>query len=369
MISTLLNSTLANSRISFWMPEKGSEFAGEMDFVFYFITWLSAFFFVLIVALLIFFAWKYRRRTHVANVPAITHNTPLELTWTILPLILVIAIFYVGMKGYVKLRQPPIGAYEINVTGAKWQWTFSYPSEQSITTQELYVPADRPIRLVMKSDDVIHSMFIPAFRVKQDVVPGRITDLWFTPTQPGTYDIYCAEYCGTGHSTMTTVVHVLPEDEFTAKIEEIGAIFKDASQEQLPYLALQNLYPRCQQCHSLDGSTGIGPTWRGVWDRVSQGDRVFTDGTVLEDLIGPGKMFATPEDYIYQSILNPQQKIVENYPGSMPTFKGQLSERQLDALVMLMKQLDEKVDNEGNWIGPIPQPAEEQDQGSLESEQ
>lgn len=366
MITTLINSSLATTKPSFWMPEQASDFAGEMDFVFYFITWLSVFFFVLIVALLVFFSWKYRRRTHVANVPAITHNTPLELTWTILPLILVIAIFYVGMKGYVKLREPPIGAYVVNVTGAKWQWSFTYPEEQGLTDTALYVPQGRPVRLVMKSNDVLHSMFIPAFRVKQDVVPGRITDLWFRPTTPGEYDVVCAEYCGTGHSTMTTRVHVLPPDEFKAKMQELGAVFEKASKNELPYLALTKLYPRCKSCHTLDGSTGIGPSWRGMWEDVEKGNVVFTDGTVLKDLIGPGKLFATPEDYVYQSILNPQQKIVENYPGSMPTFKGQLSERQLDALLALFKQLDEKVDNDGEWIGPVPQPEEGGAEGNAE---
>lgn len=339
---------------SFWMPEEASKFAAEMDFVFYFITWLCAIFFVGIVGVLIYFMVKYRRRSHVANVPSITHNTPLELTWTILPLILVIAIFYVGMKGYVKLRQPPIGAYEIQVSGAKWQWTFSYPQEENLTDTELFVPLGRPVRLVMRSEDVLHSMFIPVFRVKQDVVPGRYTDLWFEATRVGEYDVICAEYCGDGHSTMTTRVHVLEEEDFRAAIEEKKKIFDNKPDDVLAYLAFTKLMPRCQSCHTTTGRDGIGPTWRGLWDRTQKGETIFTDGTKLADLIGQGRLFATPEDYIRQSILNPQQKIVENRPASMPTFKGQLTDQQIHATILLLKTIEQVVNEDGEWIGRVP---------------
>lgn len=355
MISAVMINTLAQgSERSFWMPRRASEFAADLDFVFYFITWLSVFFFVLIVGLMVFFMIRYRRKSHIANVPSITHNTPLELTWTIIPLILVIAIFYVGMKGYVKLRKPPIGAYEVEVTGAKWQWSFSYPENEGISDDYLYVPLGRPVRLIMKSTDVLHSMFIPAFRVKQDVVPGRITDLWFTATQPGEYELLCAEYCGTGHSTMTTKVYVLEEENFHAKMNEIRQRFEKAPDEALPYMAYAFLYSRCQSCHSLDGSPGIGPSWQGLWERVASGNIAFTDGTQLSELMGEGKMFATPEDYVYRSILYPQEKIEEPYPGSMPTFKGQLRERQIDALIQFIKSLDEYVNEDGEWTAPIP---------------
>jgi cytochrome c oxidase subunit 2 len=363
MISALISTTLAQStERSFWMPAEASEFAGDMDFVFYFITGLSVFFFVAIVAVMAFFIIRYRRRSHIANVPSITHNTPLELTWTIVPLILVIAIFYVGMKGYVKLRTPPIGAYTINVTGAKWQWTFSYPDNEGISDTELFVPLGQPVRLVMKSDDVLHSMFIPVFRVKQDVVPGRYTDLWFTPTTPGVYDVYCAEYCGTGHSTMTTRVHVLDDADFAAKMNEIRQRFEKAPDEALPWMAFSFLYSRCASCHSVDGGAGIGPSWRGLWTRIESGAVAFTDGTQLSDQMGPGKMFATPEDYIYRSILYPQEKIEAPFPGSMPSFKGQLRERQIEALVQLIKGLDANVDETGAWVGPVPE--QEQPEGT-----
>ncbi len=367
MISALATNMFAQApQRSFWMPIEASKFAREMDFVFYFITWLSVFFFVLIVGIMIFFMVRYRRRSHIANVPCFTHNTPLELTWTIIPLIMVIAIFYVGMKGYVKLRQPPIGAYTVNVTGAKWQWSFSYPDNEGITDDFLYVPVDRPVRLVMKSDDVLHSMFIPVFRVKQDVVPGRYTDLWFEATEPGEYDVICAEYCGTGHSTMTTRVFVLSEEDFELKMAEIRLRFEKAPDQDLPWMAFTYLYSRCMSCHSLDGTDGIGPSWRGLWDRTKKGETVFTDGSTLSELTGAGKMFATPEDYLYRSILYPQEKIRENYPGSMPTFKGLLRERQIDAIVHLLKGLDDYVDANGTWIGPVPEPPAENTDGAKE---
>lgn len=341
------------SGTSFWFPEQASTVAHDVDLVFNVITWISIFFFVLITILLGYFMVKFRRRDHYAKATSnVTHNTPLELTWTIIPLILVIAIFYVGMEGYLNLRRPPAGSYEVHVTAQRWSWNFSHRNGCS-EPNVLRVPVGRPVKLVMESADVLHALFIPAFRVKQDIVPGRITNLWFQATKPGTYDLFCAEYCGKDHSQMHAEVIVYSEDEFQVALKECADWVKKADPKDYPLLARQRIYPRCASCHSLDGKSGTGPTWRDVWHEIEEGKVVFADGTTLKDLMGPGKMFESPEDYIRQSILNPQQKIVMNFTGAMPTFKGQLKDLEITAITDFIKHLDE-FDDKGNLKNPPP---------------
>jgi len=323
----------------FWFPARASTMAPQIDFVFNFITWLCIFFFAQIMILMTVFVVKYRRKGHEKATSDITHNTPLELTWTIIPLLLVIAIFYVGMEGYMNLRRPPIGAYEVQAMAQKWTWSFSHRSGCNETV--LRVPVNTPVKVLMESQDVLHALFIPAFRVKQDIVPGRVTYLWFEATQVGEFDLFCAEYCGKDHSMMRTKVIVQEQADFEASIEECRDWIKDTPQDQYAAKALERIYPRCASCHSLDGKTGTGPTWRDLWAKLEKGDHVFTDGTKLADIMGPGKMYEGPEDYLMQSILNPQQKIVMNYTGAMPTFKGQLKDEEVRAIIEAIKHLDE----------------------------
>jgi cytochrome c oxidase subunit 2 len=336
---------------TFWMPEQASVDAPKIDWIFSAINALCYFFFVVIVGLLFYFAWKYRRRGHEQAEGDVTHNTPLELTWTIIPLILVIAIFYVGMEGYLNLRTPPIGAYEVNVTAQQWSWNFSHRNGCS-EANVLRVPLGRPVRLLMRSEDVLHALFIPVFRVKQDIVPGRITDLWFTATRAGDFDLYCAEYCGKDHSQMLARVIVYPtEAEFEAALAECADWAKNTADADLAEAAFKRIYPRCVSCHSLDGKDGTGPTWRGLWAKLEKGQEVFTDGSSLADHMGPGKQYGTPEDYIRDSIINPARHIVARFTNAMPTFKGQLKEREIDAITEFIKHLDE-FDNAGNRIKP-----------------
>ncbi len=322
----------------FWMPERASTVAGDVDFAFNLITWISVFFFVLIVAVMAIFIVKYRRTNGREAEQTVTHHTALELTWTIIPLILVIIIFYVGMVGYLDLRTSPVDAYEVRVTGQKWFWTFEHPSG-CIEVDVLRVPVNRPVRLVMGSDDVIHSLFIPAFRVKQDVVPGRYTTLWFEATRTGTFDLFCTEYCGTGHAQMVGHVIVYDEDEFDDALRECREWIEDIDDAQL-HLAGANLFNRCQACHSLDGSPGIGPSFLETHEYFhDRRERDMIDGTrALVD-----------ENYLRQSILNPRWNTVAGYqPGQMPVFQGQLSERQLRSLIEFIKRLDEiELDDRG----------------------
>ena len=188
---------LAQLPDSFWMPSQASSTASEVDTVFYVIYWISVFFFALIVGLMTWFVIRYRRRGHgetVGHMP--THSLALEITWTAIPVIVSAILFVVGFKSYMNLATPPGNAYEISVTGQKWQWFFTYPN--GFVSTELHVPEDQPVTLVMTSEDVIHSLWIPAFRVKKDVLPGRYTHTWFEATEAGTYPLLCTEYLARG---------------------------------------------------------------------------------------------------------------------------------------------------------------------------
>jgi cytochrome c oxidase subunit 2 len=329
----------------FGMPEQASTVAEDVDRIFDFVTWISLFFFVLIVGLMVYFVIKYRRRAHVTETAGPKHNTALEVTWTLIPLVLVIVIFYVGMRGYINLATPPANTYDIDATGQRWFWTFNYPNGAT-ETNVLHVPVGRPVKLIMRSEDVVHSLFIPAFRVKQDVVPGRRTELWFEATRVGEFDLYCAEYCGTQHSQMLAKVIVYSAEEFDAVIDDLAAWIDRVPDEQL-HLAGALIYNQCASCHTLDGSTMIGPSFRESYDlRVTGGTRTLADGTTV----------VVDDDYLRDSILNPIAQIATNsatgatYPSSMPPSIGnQLGPRKVEALVRFIAQLDE-VAPDGNLI-------------------
>lgn len=332
---------LASSERGFWMPIRGSTVAPGVDLIFDVITWISIFFFILIVVLMVIFVVKYRRQSadHSASVDAATHHTPLELTWTIIPLILVIVIFYIGMQGYINIRNAPPGAYEINVTAQKWSWSFEHRNGCS-STGVLHVPVGRPVKLIMTSQDVLHSLYIPAFRVKQDVVPGRITTLWFEATAAGEYDLFCTEYCGREHSSMIARVKVYEEEEFQAAVAECANWIDDYSDERLHEAGARLYTSRCSQCHTLDGSIKIGPSFRETHEHiVNNEEREFTnaDNRVVD------------EQYIWDSIVNPGGEVIAGFPNAMPPFQGQLKPREIQAMISFIKRLDE-FDNEGNLI-------------------
>jgi cytochrome c oxidase subunit 2 len=351
IVAMLLSLTAALPPVTMHPSSQSSSFAREVDWVFWFVTWVSVFFFVLIVVVMVLFMVKYRRVGHVAATEGPTHNTPLEVTWSAIPLVIVIAMFYIGMKQFIDMYTPPQNVYEINVTAQKWQWTFSY-ANGAVTVNHLAVPANRPVRLIMQSQDVLHSLFIPAFRQKRDVVPGRVVDMWFEATQEGVYHLFCAEYCGTEHSAMQGVCEVLSDDELEVWLEEKAKWIDRVPDENLA-AAGAKLYNRCEQCHSLDGSNKTGPSWKGLWDRTVKGETVFTDGKKISDLVGPGQEFETAEDYVRNSILVPQNHIVATFSGSMPTFKGQLKDREIMAITAFMKHLDEFVGPDGK-LKPLP---------------
>ena len=333
---------------TFWLPRAASTVAEEVDFTFDLINWICYFFFAAIVFSMVWFCIKYRRKSPTMVCEGPTHNTALEVTWTVIPLLLVAVIFTVGMKGYLNLREAPEGCYEVQVTGQKWSWTFSHPEFGASQVAELTVPVGKPIRLLMTSNDVLHSVWIPDFRVKMDVVPGRYTSLWFEATKVGDYQLKCTEYCGKDHSKMFATVHVIPADEFDAVMIKLASEYEDMSVGQLPAYAINRLYNRCVSCHSLDGTTGTGPSFRGLWDRVSSGQVGFSSGEILSSLLGDATLYGEPENYVRESLLFPQKHIVKGYLGSMPSFQGQLKEKQILAIIEMFKHLDEITDEEGN---------------------
>ncbi len=315
----------------FGMPPQGSTIAPAIDLVYDIITWISIMFFVNIVVVIVYFMFKYRRTAHVANTAGPTHNTPLEVTWSVIPLILVIAMFYVGLKGYVYITTPPENSYQIQVMGQRWFWTFNHPNGAAVTNV-LQVPVGRPVRLLMRSDDVIHSLFIPAFRVKQDVVPGRRTELWFEATRTGDFDLFCSEYCGTKHSQMVGRVLVYEEGKIDEVITDEAEWIKRVPDDRL-YFAGTKLYNQCSSCHTLDGSKLIGPSFKETFDLLkSGGARTFADGSTVK----------VDQEYLRQSILHPLEHVVATYPSSMPPGIGtQLGPRKIEAMVGFISRLDE----------------------------
>ncbi len=334
-------------------PSQSSTTAGDVDWVFWYITYLSILFWVVIVAAIVWFMFRYRRVKGVGPEHSPHHSTALELTWSVLPSFLLVLMFYWGFTGYEDMRTPPSNAYVINVTGQKWNWNFQYPNGH--VDSDLYVPVDTPVRLVMTSTDVIHSMFIPAFRVKQDVVPGRYATTWFEATNTGEFHLFCAEYCGTDHSSMLATVYVHPKDEFPAvlaKISDIVGKYKDANEPL--WKAGGELYVKrgCASCHSIDGSRRPdgGPSFLGSFGE----NREFTDGTT-------GVM---DENYIRQSILEPQAKIRKTFRPVMPTFQGLLKDPEIMVIIEFIRHLkaptaDDKIEIEEFLKDPHPREAEE----------
>ena len=306
----------------FWMPPRASTVSGDVDNLFNFIMWLSIFFFVLIMVLMVVFVWRYRHRRgdDPSQSSRGSHSTALELTWTIIPTILVVIIFYYGFRGFLDMAVSPPNAYEIQVTARTWSWTFTYPN--GAVTNELHIPKDTPIRLVLSSDDVIHSFFVPAFRVKRDAVPGRFNRMWFTATMSGTYDVFCTEYCGRDHSEMKTKAVVYETmDEFRKWLEETARWEGRMTPVEAGKMLIEQR--GCVSCHSLDGSRGQGPTFKDVF------------GSQRPLTAGPAAV--ADEDYIRESILYPSAKIVAGYPPVMPSFAGSLREEDIRAIIAFLK--------------------------------
>lgn len=318
-------------------PDQASTTAWETDSVYLLIFWLCAVAFVIIVAGTGYFVWKYRAREGHKAEKTPTHDNVLEVTWTVIPTLLFGVMFWVGMKGYVGLKQPPADAYPIQVTAQKWNWKFTYPN--GAESPELHVPVGRPVKLTMTSIDVLHSLFVPAFRVKQDVVPGRYTTVWFdakdgiikSADDVVEYDLFCTEYCGEQHSAMITKVFVHSDESFAAWADETANFIANepahvAGQKQF-------LISGCNACHAIDDAAGTGPGLLGL-------SQLMKDGGTVDVLIdGVQRSVPADDNYLSESILQSAASIKVGYTNQMPLFQGQLTQEQLSVLMIYIKSL------------------------------
>ncbi|MGH9816049.1 MAG: cytochrome c oxidase subunit II [Candidatus Acidiferrales bacterium] len=298
-------------------PEQASTFAKSVDNLYFVLVGVSFFFTVLIFTLVFYFAVKYRRRSEM-DVPKPTAEGAivLEIGWSVLPLIIVMIMFGWGAALFFRMNSPPARAVRVDVVGKQWMWKIQHPNGRR-EINELHVPLGEPVKLNMISEDVIHSFYIPAFRVKQDVLPGRYTSLWFEATKAGRYHLFCAEYCGAKHSGMIGSVVVMEPAEFE---QWLGGGPAGQSPEQAGETLFQTLF--CDTCHRPGGR---GPMLEGVFGQpaaLTTGQRVTVD-----------------EAYIRESILNPQAKVVLGYQPVMPTFQGQVTEEQILQLIAYIKSL------------------------------
>jgi cytochrome c oxidase subunit II len=334
---------------TFWLPPAHSNLAGDSDHLFYFIYWLCVVFFVGICACMFWFMWRYQRRVpgQQADPTAPTHNTPIEIIWSGIPLLLAIYIFYLGFDGYVKMAVPPSNAYQIHVTGKKWSWNFAYDTGFN-ETGFVHVYPDKPIKFLITAEDVLHSVYIAEFRTKMDALPGRYTSLWFTVPRsvlpaneaefpehdlPGgkksrwiEYHLTCTEYCGTSHSDMWAKVCVHPSRESFEQWQK-DAIFEDPDPKAMEKMGETVYKQNCAVCHNIDGTQLQGPNWRDLIQALkTNGTRPTNAGDVQVD-----------ENYIAESIREPGAKLVTGFQNVMPTFKGQLNDYKIRCLITYMR--------------------------------
>lgn len=315
-------------------PDQASTMAPRVDALYFYLVAVSVFFTGLIFLLVIYFAVKYRRRSEEEPPPPqIPDNLALEVTWIVVPLILVMIAFFWGASVYFALARPPPDALEIFVVGRQWMWKFQHPDGQR-EINELHVPLGRPVKLTMASEDVIHSFFVPAFRVKHDVVPGFYTTVWFEATKPGKFHLFCAEYCGTQHAGMVGQITVLKPQQYQAWLS--GALGAPQAVSEPPPIGAplegslaakgQRLFQDlgCHVCHHMDRQ-GIGPVLVGIFGKPQ---RLQSGETVIVD-----------ETYLRESILNPQAKIAAGFQPLMPPYQGRVNEEELIQLIAYIKSL------------------------------
>ena len=312
------------------LPDQASTLAPSVDLFYFFLIGVSLFFGLLIATLLIVFAVRFRRRPGAAVPQPIHGSTPLELLWTIIPFSIAMVIFTWGAVLFFRMARPPDNAHEVFVVGKQWMWKLQH-LEGRREINELHVPIGQAVKLTMTSEDVIHSFYVPAFRMKADVVPGRYTTAWFEPTRVGEYHLFCAEYCGTEHSGMIGRIVVMEPAEYQAWLSEAGASGMGAAgaapgAAPAPAAAGQALFSQkaCNTCHQPQGGA-LGPSLIGVYGhpvKLQDGSEVIAD-----------------DAYLRESILNPTAKMVAGFQPVMPTFQGQLDEEQVLQLIQYIKSL------------------------------
>jgi cytochrome c oxidase subunit II len=305
----------------FGLPERASTIAGSVDFLFLVMTGLSLLIVVSITALIVFFSVKYHRGARVNRVRDIRADNKLEFTWSVVPLALALVVFGWSAALFSNMTRPPEDTLDIFITGRMWMWKAQHPDGQR-EINELHVPRGQPVRLIMISQDVIHSFFVPAFRVKQDVLPGRYTTLWFEATRTGEYHLFCAEYCGAKHAYMVGRVVVLEPFQYQEWLSQQPVT------EAVPITG-ERLFTQlgCASCH-LPDDTGRRPSLVGI---IGQPREMETGEVVVAD-----------DNYLRQSILEPQAKVVAGYPPIMPSYQNRVTEDDLAQLILYIRSLTDE---------------------------
>ena len=326
-----------------FLPEEASSFARNVDALYWFLIAVTAFFSLLIGTLVVYFAIRYHRRSPDEVSTEVGESGVLEIVWTVIPLLLTLAIFYWGTRVFFQITRPPANAMEIYVTGKQWMWKIQH-TDGHREMNELHVPIGMPVRLTMASEDVIHSFFVPAFRLKRDVVPGRFSTAWFEAVRPGRYHLFCAQYCGTRHSNMIGWVYAMNPADYQAWLAggSPGETLASAGAKRFVEHA-------CNTCHG-DQPGARGPSLAGLFGKVIH--------------LQNGQSLIADEAYIRESIVSPQSKLLAGYPPIMPTFQGLISEEGLLQLTAYIKSLSAApaaggAAQTGPALAPAPQPAPE----------
>jgi len=307
-----------------------SNFVSTFNTAFYSIAGVSLFLLIGLTLVMLYFVFKYNKKKHKIAVQN-EGNTLLEVTWTVIPILLALMMFYFGWEGWKPMSKPPANAMTITTTARMWSFSFLYENGKEST--DLVVPVNTPVKINLISVDVIHSLFIPAYRIKSDIVPGREKVMWFIPEREGDFDLYCAEYCGLRHSYMRSTVKVLSKEKFTAWYGDTATLAKATSgsiagDQGLTIMKFQG----CMACHSTDGTKIVGPTYLNLFGRQEVVNRNGTEVTITVD-----------EEYIKRSIFDPNADIVKGYPkGLMQSYKGKISDADIAKIIEYLKSLNEK---------------------------
>ena len=310
--------------------QQASNFVGGVNLAFLIILGISILFLVALTVIMLVFIRKYRKERHPKAVQNEGSNK-LEALWTGIPLILVLVMFYFGWMGWKPMKHPPDDAMHIKAIARMWQFQFEY--ENGRFTDSLIVPLNEPVILDLVAMDVLHALYIPAFRVKEDMVPGRDKNMWFIPGSEGEYDLFCAEYCGQNHSYMTSGVKVIPKEQFDAWLADTSAVVPVAEVQTSPAQQGYELIRKngCIACHSSDGSRMVGPSFKGIWGETQ------TVITGREE-----RQVTVDEDYVRKSIYDPGADVVKGYnSGLMQSYKDQVSDEDVGLIIEYLKSLNE----------------------------
>lgn len=313
-----------------------SSYAANVDSAFLIVTIITLFLFIVTIGSMLYFVYRYSSTKNAPHeTKNIKHYTPIEIAWTVIPTILMMIVFYFGLESLRVQRTMPsdMDSTIVKVLAQRWSWQFEYSNGKK--TSELTIPVNTKIKLLMTApdDDVLHSFFVPAFRAKEDIVPGQITKLWFDAQTKGRYDIQCAEYCGTRHSFMRSFVNVVSKEEFNNFLNPP----KKETQKSGLDLINEN---GCTGCHSLDGARLVGPTFKDTYNK---------EVVILEN--GVKKTIKKDENYLKNSILKPKAQVVDTYPNIMPSFEGRIKDKDLEIILKFLKGEKEEIKKEPEISG------------------